>query len=91
MICKKHKRAVKGLDRHLKDTHRLRKRKERQLLLDHYTRFTLARLEDVATLPTNGPPFKALGDPILAYLYNDYTHISASRKAICGHYNKTYN
>ncbi len=55
VICKKHKKAVKGLDRHRKDAHGLRKRKERQPLLDHYAQFPLARPEDVATPPTNSP------------------------------------
>ena len=90
LICKKHKKAVKGLDRHLKDAHGLRKRKDRQPLIDHYTQFILARPEDVATPPTNSPPFQALREPILAYLYNGYTHISTSRKAIRGHCNKEY-
>jgi hypothetical protein len=83
LICKIHKRAVKHLDGHLRDAHDLRKKKERQPLLDHYARFALARPEDVATPPTNGLLFKALGDPIFAYLCNGCTYISTSRKAIC--------
>ena len=90
LICKIYKRVVKSLDRHLRDAHNLRKKKERQPLLDHYARFEFTTLEDVATPPTNGPPFKALRDPILAYLCNGYTHMSTSRKAIRGHYNKKH-
>jgi hypothetical protein len=91
LICKTHKQAIKSLDRHLRDAHDLRKKKERQPLLNYYTRFALIRPEDVATPLTNRPPFKALGDPILAYLYNKCTRISASRKAIRGHCNKEHN
>lgn len=91
LICTTHKRAVKSLDRHLRDAHDLRKKKERQPLLDHYARFELATPEDVTTPPTNGPLFKALGDPILAYLCNGCTHMSTSRKSIRGHYNKKHN
>jgi hypothetical protein len=90
LICKKHKQAVKGLERHLKDAHRLRKRKERRLLVDHYAELTLANPKDVATPSTNGPPFKSLGDPDLAYQCSRCSHISTSRKAIRGHYNKEH-
>jgi hypothetical protein len=90
LIYKIYKRVVKSLDRHLRDAHNLRKKKERQPLLDHYARFEFAILEDVATLPINRPLFKALRDPILAYLCNGCTHMSISRKAIRGHCNKKH-
>jgi hypothetical protein len=67
LICKKHKQAVKGLERHLKDAYGLRKRKERQPLVNHYAELTLANPKDVATLLTNRPLFKSLGDLDLAY------------------------
>ena len=91
LIYKIYKRAVKSLDRHLKDAHNLRKKKERQPLLNHYTKFKFIILEDVTTLPTNRPLFKALKDLILAYLYNSCTHMSISRKTIRRHCNKKHN
>jgi hypothetical protein len=36
LIYKKYKKAVKGLDRHLKDAYGLRKRKDRQPFIDYY-------------------------------------------------------
>jgi hypothetical protein len=59
LIYKKHKQAIKGLERHLKDVYKLRKRKKRQLLVDYYTELTLAKLEDVITLLTNRSLFKS--------------------------------
>jgi hypothetical protein len=91
LIYKIYKRVVKSLDRHLRDTHNLRKKKERQPLLNHYIRFKFIILKDIITPPTNRPLFKALRDPILAYLCNSCTHMSISCKAIHRHYNKKYN
>jgi len=90
LICKKHKQAVKGLERHLKDAHGLRKRKERQPLVNHYAELTLAKPEDVATPPTNRPLFKSLRHPQRAYQCNSCSYISTSHKAIRGHYNKKH-
>ena len=67
LICKKHKQAVKGLKKYLKDAYRLKKKKEKQLLVDYYAKLTLANPKDVATLLTNRPLFKLLGDLDLAY------------------------
>ena len=66
LICRMHKRAVRGLVTHLRDAHGLKK-KERQPFLDRYAGLTLAKPEDVATPPTNKPPFEALGDLEQAY------------------------
>lgn len=90
LICKKHKSGIKGLDRHLKDAHGLRKKKERQSLLDHFAQFDLVRPQEVATPSANSPPFKALGEPNLAYLCKDCSHLSTSHKAIRGHCNKEH-
>jgi hypothetical protein len=90
LICKKHKQAVKGLERHLKDVHRLRKRKERQLLVDHYAELTLAKPEDVVTPLTNRSSFKSLGHPQCTYQCNSCSHISTSHKAIHRHCNKKH-
>ena len=66
LICKKCKHAVRGLETHLEDAHRLKK-KERQPLLDHYSTLLLVKPEDVYTPPPNRRPFKALRDPIPAF------------------------
>ena len=67
LICRTHKRAIKGLDRHLKDTYRLKTKKERQLIVNCYARLTLAKPKDVAILLTNIALFKALRDLEKAY------------------------
>ncbi|KFY96398.1 hypothetical protein V500_02459 [Pseudogymnoascus sp. VKM F-4518 (FW-2643)] len=90
IICKTHKRAVKGLDRHLNDAHEIRTQKERQPIVNHYARCVLAKPNDVATPLTQGPPFEALGEPQLAYECDDCSHISISHKAIRGHCNKKH-
>jgi hypothetical protein len=90
LICKKHKQAIKGLERHLKDIYRLKKRKERQLLVDHYAELTLAKPEDVVTLLTNRSLFKSLRHLQCAYQCNSCSHISTSYKAIYRHCNKKH-
>jgi hypothetical protein len=89
VLCKKCKQAIRGLETHLEDTHRLKK-KERLPLLDRYNSFLLAKPEDVHTPLSNGPPFKALRDPISAFQSIEYNHISINRKSIQGHYNKAH-
>jgi hypothetical protein len=89
LICKKHKRAVKGLDTHLREAHGLTK-KERRPLVDRFATLTLAKPNDVVTPPKNGPPFKALGDPVLAYQCNSCSQISTNRKTMRGHCNKKH-
>lgn len=82
---------MKRLNRYLKDTYRLRKRKEKQLLLNSYTQFILVKPKDITTLLINRSLFKAFRDPILIYLYNNYIYISTNYKVICRYYNKEYN
>lgn len=88
LICKIHKRAVRGLSKHLNDAHGIRTQKERRPFVDHFAGCVLAKPSDVAIPPTKGPPFEALGEPNLAYKCTDYSHISISRKAMRGHCNK---
>ena len=63
LICMYHGLAVIGLDRHLKDAHNLRKKKERQRFLDQYSELVCAKPQDVALPPPNGPSFDALKRP----------------------------
>ena len=86
LICKKHKRAVKGLDTHLREAHRLTK-KERRPLVDRFATLTLAKPNGVVIPPKNGPPFEVLGDPVLAYQCNNCSQISTNRKTMRGHCN----
>jgi hypothetical protein len=46
LICKRCKQAVRGLETHLEDAHRLNK-KERQPLINRYSALQLAKPEDV--------------------------------------------
>ena len=46
LICKRCKQAVRGLETHLEDAHRLNK-KERQSLFNRYSTLQLAKPEDV--------------------------------------------
>lgn len=90
LICKIHKRAMRGLNKHLHDAHGIIKLKDRQPFMDYYARYALAKPKDVAIPPTKGPPFKALGEPNLAYKCTDCSHISISCKAMRGHCNKRH-
>ena len=58
--------------------------------MDYYARYALDKPKDVAIPPTKGPPFKALGEPNLAYKCTDCSHISISRKAMRGHCNNKH-
>jgi hypothetical protein len=89
LICKKHKQAVKGLDTHLREVHRLTK-KERRLLVDRFAMLTLAKPNDVITPLKNRPLFKALRDPVLAYQCNSCSQISTNWKTIQRHCNKKH-
>jgi hypothetical protein len=64
LICKYHGLGIVGLNGHLKDAHNLRKKKERQPILDRYAGLVLTKPRDVAIPPTNGPPFEALRSPL---------------------------
>jgi hypothetical protein len=89
LIYKKCKYTIRGLETHLEDTYRLKK-KERRPLLDRYNILLLVKPEDIHTPLLNRRPFKALRDPIPAFQCLDYNHISINRKSIRGHYNKAY-
>ncbi len=63
LICNKCKYTIRGLETHLEDAHRLKK-KERRLLLDQYNLLFLAKLEDIYIPLFYKLLFKALGDLI---------------------------
>jgi hypothetical protein len=89
LICKKYKHTIKGLETHLKDIHKLKK-KERRLLLDRYNILLFVKPEDIHTLLFNRPPFEALRDLISVFQYIECNHISINYKSIQGHCNKAY-
>jgi hypothetical protein len=80
---------MKGLKEHLEVAHGLKK-KERQLYLEHYGAFQLAKPEDVTRPPANGHPFEALEEPICGFQCTTCSHISSKRKTMRGHCNKAH-
>lgn len=91
LICKYHGLAVVGLNGHLKDTHNLRKKKDRQLFLDRFAGLAIAKPADVTLLPMNGPPFTALRKPARVFSCIDCGHLSTNYRAIREHYSKQHN
>ena len=90
LIYKKCKYIIRGLETHLEDAYRLKK-KERRPLLDRYNTLLLIKPEDVYTPLLNRRPFKALRDLIPAFQCLDYDYISINYKSMQGHYNKAHN
>jgi hypothetical protein len=86
LICREHKQAVKGLDRHLKDAYGLKTKKEQQAILDQYSPFVLLLPKDVLLSPKNCTPFKALRKLLNRFLCS-YKHILINYKSIQGHCN----
>jgi hypothetical protein len=66
LIYKKYKHIIRGLETHLEDAYKLKK-KERRPLLDRYSTLLLIKPEDVYTPLFNKRPFKALKDLIPAF------------------------
>ena len=81
--------AVIGLDRHLKDAHNLRKKRERQPFLDRYSGLVCAKPQDVALPKPNGPPFDALKGPMTGLSCVDCGHLLTQKKGMQEHCNKT--
>ncbi len=83
---------MKGLKRHLKDTHRLRAKKEQQLILDQYSLLVLLPPKEVRQPPHNCAPFEALGKPLDGWYCSSSGcgHILVNYKSIRGHCNKEY-
>ena len=82
-----HHQAVRGLDRHLKDAHGLRKQKERRPILDLYDSLVLLPPKDVPRPPDGSAPFEALGKPLDGFKCVDCGYISTNQKSIAGHCN----
>lgn len=91
LICKYHGLAVVGVDGHLKDAHGLRKKRERQPILDRYAGLTLAKPREVVVPPPNGPPFETLRKPAQAFNCKECGHLSENRNAIREHCNTQHN
>lgn len=87
LVCKYHGLAVVGLDGHLRDAHGLRKKKERQPILDRYTGLVLVKPREVAIPPPNGSPFEALRKPTRAFKCAECDHLSESRHVLREHCN----
>jgi hypothetical protein len=87
LICRKHKYAVKGLDRHLKDAHGLRKKGDRQPILDKYSSLVLLEPKDVPSPPDNCLPFEALGNPYDIWQCSECNERSSNYKTMRGHCN----
>jgi superfamily II DNA or RNA helicase len=90
LMCKYHGQGIIGLDRHLKDAHNLRTKRERQPILDRYAELVLAKPKDVALPPMNGPPFEALREPVHGFSCIDCGYLLANQKGIQGHCNKEH-
>lgn len=90
LICKYHGQGVVGLEGHLKDAHNLRKKEERQPFLDRYAGLAIAKPQDVALPPMNGPPFHALREPSPGFYCIECGHLSTSQKSMQGHCNKKH-
>ena len=90
LICTYHGLAVIGLDRHLKDAHDLRKKRERQPFLDQYGGLFCAKPQDVALPPPNGPSFDALKGPTKGLSCVDCGHLLTQKKGMQEHCNKTH-
>jgi hypothetical protein len=78
LLCLVHKQAIRSLDSHLRDAHRLEKER-RQPLLEKYRSLALRHPKDVDVPPNGGPPFAALGKPLDGLLCNDCSHITISK------------
>jgi hypothetical protein len=70
LICREYKQAVKRLDQHLKNAHRLKTKKKRQLILDQYSPFVLLLPKNVLLSPNNCTPFKTLKKLLNRFLCN---------------------
>jgi hypothetical protein len=90
LICREHKQAVKGLDRHLKDAYGLKTKKKRQLILDQYSLFVLLSPKNVLLLPNNCTLFKALGKLLNGFLCS-CGHTLINYKFMREHYNTEHN
>ena len=90
LICKYHGVAVVGLNGHLKDAHNLRRKDERQPILDRYAGLVLVEPREITTPPPNGPPFEALRKPARAFRCDDCSDILRSQKAMQGHCNRIH-
>jgi superfamily II DNA or RNA helicase len=86
LICKFHGLGVVGLESHLRDKHGLRTKKECRPILDRYAHLELAKPQNVAVPPADGPPFEALRVQ-RGFCCDECGHLSTSSKAIQGHCN----
>jgi len=87
LFCREHQQGVKGLERHLKDAHGLRKKKERQPILDVYQSVVMLPPKDVRQPPDNCTTFDVLGKPLQGFKCIDCGDISINYKTMSGHCN----
>ena len=90
LICKYHGLAVIGLDRHLKDKHNLRTKRERQPFLDRYGALARAKPQDVALPPPNGPPIEALKGPSKGLSCVECGHLLINQPGMQRHCNQEH-
>ena len=83
-MCTLHRTAVRGLETHLRDAHRLGK-KRRDVLLEKYGMLSLRPPKEVRLPEPGGRPFPSLGPPVEALLCDECTHITTSKDGMQKH------
>ena len=91
LICKYHGQGVVGFERHLKDAHNIRNKRDRLPFLERFAGLEIAKPQDVVLPPMNGPPFKALKAPVIGFSCIKCGHLFGALKGMQRHCNTEHN